>query len=206
MQNREAAMAALKAKCKALIREVYSSREKVVVFGEGDVSAGLVLVGEAPGEQETLQGRPFVGKAGQNLDGFLRTLGVRREDIYITNVVKFRPVREHPRTGSLSNRPPTREEIDLCFSFLLGELGIVKPRVVVTLGNVALKAVSDDRKAVIGGWHGKPVQLAVHGLAFTIFPLYHPASIIYNRELASVYEEDLAALKRYLEDGGIPAG
>jgi uracil-DNA glycosylase len=202
-ENKKAALAALKNKCKALVQEVFTSKEKVVVFGEGNPSAALVLIGEAPGEQETLQGKPFVGKAGQNLDGFLNTLGILRQDIYITNVVKFRPVKEHPRTGSLSNRPPTREEIELCFSFLVNELETIKPTVVVTLGNVALKAVTDDRKAVIGEYHGKAAQLSLHKLDFTLFPLYHPASIIYNRELASTYEEDLTALKSYLIETGV---
>lgn len=197
-ENKAAALTALKSRCKALIQEVYASREKVVVFGEGNLSAAIVLVGEAPGEQETLQGKPFVGKAGKNLDGFLGKLGIERNDIYITNVVKFRPVKEHPRTGSLSNRPPSREEIELCFSFLVGELAIIKPRVVVTLGNVALKATCDDRKAVIGDCHGRPIPIELHGLKFTLFPLYHPASIIYNRELAGTYEQDLEKLKGYL--------
>jgi uracil-DNA glycosylase family 4 len=106
----------------------------------------------------------------------------------------------HPRTGSLSNRPPNREETALCFSFLLGELELIRPKVVVTLGNVALKAVADDNRAVIGDWHGKPVQLEVHKLKFTIFPLYHPASIIYNRELGETYDKDLDALRAYLEE------
>lgn len=203
MRNKIVAMAALKTKCKALVHEVYSASEKVVVFGEGNPDASIVLVGEAPGEQETLQGRPFVGKAGQNLDRFLGKLGLKREDIYITNVVKFRPVKVHPRTGSLSNRPPNREETGLCFSFLLGELEIIRPKVVVTLGNVALKAVADDARAVIGGWHGKPVNLHVHELNFTIFPLYHPASIIYNRELSETYDQDLDNLKTYLFESGI---
>lgn len=198
-ENRAAEMAALRAKCKALVQEVYSGSSKVVVFGEGNLSARLMLVGEAPGEQETLQGKPFVGKAGKNLDGFLSALGIGREEIYITNVVKFRPVREHPRTGTLSNRPPDREEIELCFAFLLGEMGIVKPEVVVTLGNVALKAVSDDRTAVIGACHGVPAEKHVHGFGFTLFPLYHPASVIYNRELSKTYLEDIERLKAYLE-------
>lgn len=197
--NKEAAMAALRTKCKSLVAEVYSASGKVVVFGEGNLDASVVLVGEAPGEQETLQGKPFVGKAGKNLDAFLEKLSLKREDIYITNVVKFRPVKVHPRTGSLSNRPPSREEIGLCFAFLLGELEIIQPKVVVTLGNVALKAVADDGRAVIGAWHGKPVELEVHKLKFTIFPLYHPASIIYNRDLGDTYDEDLVALRRYLE-------
>lgn len=200
--NKAAAMAALTAKCGALVREVYSASEKVVVFGDGNLDATVMLVGEAPGEQETLQGRPFVGKAGKNLDVFLARLDLKREDIYITNVVKFRPVKVHPRTGSLSNRPPNREETGLCFGFLLGELEIIQPKVVVTLGNVALKAVTDDAHAVIGDWHGRPAALEVHKLKFTIFPLYHPASIIYNRELAEVYDEDLGNLKAYLSGIG----
>lgn len=197
-QHKTAALAALKQKGKALIHEVYENREKAVVFGEGNPDAALMLVGEAPGEQESLQGRPFVGKAGKNLDGFLSTLGIAREDIWITNVVKFRPVKVHPRTGSLSNRPPTREEIELCFHLLAGEIGIIKPRVVVTLGNVALKAVADDRKIVIGACHGQSIETEMQGNRFVLFPLYHPASIIYNRELAAVYDQDLAALKEYL--------
>jgi DNA polymerase len=198
-------MAALKARGRALIQEVYGSREKAVVFGEGSLEAGLMLVGEAPGEQEALQGRPFVGKAGRYLDGFLNALGVKREHIWITNIVKFRPVKVHPRTGSLSNRPPTREEVELCFNILLSELEIIQPKVVVTLGNVALKAACGDRHAVIGSCHGRPVETDLHGNRFILFPLYHPASIIYNRELASTYEGDLAALKGFLADAGITA-
>ncbi len=191
-------LAALKSRGRELIQRVYESREKAVVFGDGNPGAALVLVGEAPGEQEALQGKPFVGKAGKNLDGFLSTLGVAREDIWITNVVKFRPVKTHPRTGSLSNRPPSREEIELCFHILLSEIQIIQPKVVVTLGNVALKAVADDRKIVIGACHGQPIDAELHGSRFVLFPLYHPASIIYNRELAQVYEQDLVALKEYL--------
>ena len=196
--NKRVAMDGLKKKGKTLLEEVFATHGKASVFGDGSLDAKLMLVGEAPGEQEALQGKPFVGKAGKNLDGFLQTLNVSRKDIWITNVVKIRPVKTHPRTGSLSNRPPTREEIELCFHMLLGEIEIIKPRVVVTLGNVALKAASDDRKAVIGAYHGRPRETCLHGCEFTLFPLYHPASIIYNRELASVYQEDLLELRKYL--------
>lgn len=198
-KTKAAELAALKSRGRELIQQVYESREKAVVFGDGNPGAKLMLVGEAPGEQEALQGKPFVGKAGKNLDGFLTTLGVAREDIWITNVVKFRPVKTHPRTGSLSNRPPSREEIELCFHILLHEIQIIQPKVIVTLGNVALKAVADDRKIVIGSCHGQPMETELHGCRFVLFPLYHPASIIYNRELAKVYEQDLVALKEYLE-------
>ncbi len=197
-KHKAAELAALKSRSRELIQQVYESREKAVVFGGGNPDARLMLVGEAPGEQEALQGKPFVGKAGKNLDGFLTTLAITREEIWITNVVKFRPVKVHPRTGSLSNRPPSREEIELCFHILLNEIQIIQPKVVVTLGNVALKAVADDRRIVIGSCHGQPRETTLHGSRFVLFPLYHPASIIYNRELASVYEQDLAALKAYL--------
>ena len=199
MPENNAALTQLRERCRAMMKEIYASDGKVVVFGEGNPAAPLVLVGEAPGEQETLQGKPFVGKAGKNLDGFLDALGIHREDIYITNVVKFRPTKTHPRTGSLSNRPPNREEIELCYSFLLGELAAIRPQVVVTLGNVALKAVSDNRKLVIGDCHGKPLDVDAHDNAFTLFALYHPASIIYNRSLADTYSEDLTRLRDYLD-------
>ena len=101
--------------CTTLLATVYPDRPKVPVYGEGDPEAAIMLIGEAPGAQETEQRRPFVGKAGQNLNAFLEAIGMTREALYITNAVKFRPFKVHPRTGSLSNRPPTREEIALCY-------------------------------------------------------------------------------------------
>ena len=175
----------------------------IPVYGGGDANAAVVLVGEAPGEQETLQRKPFVGKAGQNLNGFLTVLGMGREDIYITNVVKFRPVKVHPTRGSLSNRPPSREEISLCAPLLRRELGIVAPKVVVTLGNVALRALCTDPHVVIGDCHGSPRPMG----DWELFALYHPASIIYNRSLADTYQQDLLALRDHLRLRGIlPAG
>ena len=202
-ENKKKEMMALKARCNALMQKVYAPQGKTIVFGDGSLEARLVLVGEAPGEQETLQGKPFVGKAGQNLDEFLQTLCISRESIYISNVVKFRPIKVHPRTGTFSNRPPDREEIELCRSFLLAELGIIRPKVVVTLGNVALKTLLDDRRVIIGSMHGNPTPAALSGVETMLFPLYHPASIIYNRALAETYQEDLMKLRDYLDEAGI---
>ena len=92
----------------------------------------IMLIGEAPGEQESLQGRPFVGKAGKNLDGFLQVLELNREDIYISNVVKVRPTKVSPR-GSVSNRPPNPEELALFTPFLMEEILLVQPEMIVTL-------------------------------------------------------------------------
>lgn len=182
---------------------LWPAEEKVLVFGEGQSDKpAIMLIGEAPGEQETLQRRPFVGKAGKNLDGFLDAVGLRREALYISNVVKIRPTRVSDK-GRVSNRPPNREELALFTPFLYEEILLVQPRVIVTLGNVPLRALLGS-KAVIGAMHGEMTEATVsHGkqsASFPLFPLYHPASIIYNRSLQSVYQEDLLRLRACLPD------
>ena len=142
-----------------------------------------------------MQGRPFVGKAGKNLDGFLDALHLNREDIYITNVVKVRPSKLSA-AGRIVNRPPSREEKALFTPWLMHEIAIVRPDALVTLGNVALQAFIDD---VIGSRHGRwsPAVIAPpEQEAFTLplFALYHPASVIYNGSLKETYARDLEAL------------
>lgn len=170
--------------------------EKKLVFGDGCQNPRLMMIGEAPGGDEEKQGRPFVGKAGKNLSAFLETIGLKREEIYISNVVKLRPTKESPKTGKAVNRPPSKDEIAFFLPFLQEEIKVVNPQWIVTLGNVPLKAVTGDAKAIIGDWHGKPFTL-VDGKI--LFPLYHPAAIIYNRALSETYQEDLMTLKGLLE-------
>ena len=172
----------------------------MLVYGEGNLNAELVLVGEAPGRQETVQGRPFVGQAGKILDEFLEILGLKRDELYITSVVKFRPFKVNPDTGRVSNRPPNKEEIGLSKSWLFKELYIVKPSIVVSLGNIPLQTLTNNPKLTIGKVHGEPmdVEIGDKKLSITLFPLYHPASIIYKRELREIYLEDLNRLKNYL--------
>lgn len=165
-----------------------------MVFGDGCPSARIMLIGEAPGAEETRQHRPFVGKAGQNLDEFLCVIGQNRSDIYITNVVKFRPYKVSAK-GTRSNRPPKSGEIACMRPHLLREIEAVAPKIVVTLGNVPLKCVLADNKATIGACHAVPTPASALSHSFTLFPLYHPASIIYNRALAGVYQQDLLTLK-----------
>lgn len=167
-----------------------------MVYGEGPADAGLMLIGEAPGAEETRLSRPFVGKAGKNLDVFLRALGLLRRDIYISNVVKFRPYKVSAK-GTLSNRPPTRQELTVMIPYLLREIEAVAPRVVVTLGNVPLKALCGTQ-AVIGMCHAQPCEAAALSHRFSLFPLYHPASVIYNAALKSVYDQDIQSLRAYL--------
>ena len=182
----------------ATLDPIFNDPTKVWVTGEGNAEAALILIGEAPGKEEVRQGRPFVGQAGKNLDEFLDMLGIEREDIYITNAVKFRPVKVNPDTGRVSNRTPSREETALCAGWVFREIAIIEPRLVVTLGNTPLRVVTDDNKSVIGSMHGRVHSLTVgpKEQRIALFPLYHPASIIYRRELRSVYEEDILELKR----------
>lgn len=164
-----------------------------LVPGEGNNAAQMVLVGEAPGAQEAEQGRPFVGAAGKNLDTFLLGIGLARQSLYITNAVKFRPTKESAK-GRLSNRTPTRAEVDQFRPWLRDEIVAVAPTVIVTLGNTALRAVIGWDAPVIGDIHGEP-QDTPWG---TVFPLYHPASIIYRRALIDTYDEDLRRLSDFI--------
>ena len=188
-------MEKLRSDLSRFIAEIYESERKVLVHGEGRIGARVMLVGEAPGEQETLQGRPFVGKAGKNLDEFLELAGIDRSQLYVSNTVKFRPTRISD-AGRTVNRPPTQEEIRLFLPWLKQEIALVKPECVVTLGNVPLKALY-DRKCVIGDVHG--TFLEADGVR--LYPMYHPASMIYNRSLREVYREDVRRLARWLQTG-----
>ncbi len=171
--------------------------EKTLVFGEGADAPVLMMIGEAPGGDEEKQGRPFVGKAGKNLSSFLEVIGLKREEIYISNVVKLRPTKESPKTGKAVNRPPSKEEISFFLPYLKEEIQMISPKVIVTLGNVPLKAVSGDKGISIGDVHGKPYPLEDGRV---LFPLYHPAAIIYNRALTETYQQDLLVLKEFLAD------
>ena len=176
----------------------FKKSEADIVYGEGRRDAAIMLVGEAPGAEETRLSRPFVGQAGKNLDEFLLFLGLQRGDIYITNTVKFRPYKISPK-GRVSNRPPKQAEIDLMVPFLLREIEAVSPKIVVTLGNVPLKCVLQDKKASIGGRHARPAKARAFSHEFILFPLYHPASVIYDRSLKERYNGDLLLLKDFLD-------
>lgn len=167
---------------------------KRLVTGEGCADEPvLMLVGEAPGGQEEAQGRPFVGRAGQNLNVFLEILGLKRQNIYITNTVKIRPTAPG-KNGKEKNRPPRQAEIDVFSPWLIDEIRQVRPRLLVTLGNTPLKAVM-GKEALIGRVHGETLTAPI---GFPLFPLYHPAAIIYDRSLRAVYEQDLLRLKELL--------
>lgn len=178
---------------KKIVRDEFKS-DSPVVFGEGKRNPYIMLIGEAPGQKEEEMGKPFVGAAGKNLDKFLEVLEIKRDDIYITNVVKIRPFKVNPSTGRKSNRTPTKEEVKASVGVLFQQIDEIKPGIVVTLGNTPLRAIEGRDDIKIGDLHGNPIE----NKGYTLFPLYHPASIIYNRKLYDTYIEDLYKLKKLL--------
>lgn len=190
----EAELKRLRSELEKLIDEVYAGEKKVLVHGEGEAGARVMLIGEAPGQQETLARRPFVGKAGKNLDEFLEMAEIDRSQLYVSNTVKFRPTRVSA-AGRIVNRPPTREEINLFLPWLRREIELVRPQAVVTLGNVPLRALTASR-ATIGERHGQFMQAD----GIEIYPMYHPASIIYNPSLREVYIADVRRLGQWLRE------
>ncbi len=150
---------------------------KNIVFGEGNPKAVLVFVGEGPGQEEDIEGRPFVGAAGQLLtDIIVKGMGISREDVYICNIVKCRPP---------NNRNPEPDEINSCEPFLAGQLRAIGPRVIVALGNVAAKTLlktGEGITALRGTWH------AYHGIP--LMPTFHPAYLLRNpRDKKLVWED-----------------
>lgn len=171
------------------------------VFGAGKPASALMLVGEAPGREEAECGRPFVGKAGKQLDALLALAGIERGDVFVTNAVKFRPTRVKPK--SVSNRTPKRSETLEALPLLEAEISLVAPRLIATLGNTPLDSVSKlcGRNLLpVGGAHGKPEPVEIAGKKYVLFPLYHPASGIYDRGLIEVMERDALMLGALLRE------
>lgn len=167
-----------------------AAKRKTVVFGEGNPSAHLMLVGEGPGAEEDLQGRPFVGPAGQLLDRALAAAGVPRETVYIGNVVKCRPP---------GNRVPTPEEAQACLPWLRRQVEIVRPRVMLLLGATALRYLAGLEG--ITRHRGKWVE--VWGIP--ALPTYHPAALLRDPAKKRPFWQDLlAALQRCRVEGHHP--
>lgn len=169
---------------------------KEIVLGRGCTNSPLVIVGEAPGKDEVKLGRPFVGAAGKNLDEFINVLGIEREALYITNAIKYRLGKLNQKTNRIINRPAMVKDIKENQIWLHKEIHLLCPRIIVTLGNVPLKSVTDDFGISVGDMHGHLHECRIFDTLFKIFPLYHPASIIYNRSLKDTYLDDMIKLKK----------
>ncbi|MFB0543241.1 MAG: uracil-DNA glycosylase family protein [Candidatus Bathyarchaeia archaeon] len=174
---------------------LYASRRRAVV-GEGSLDALVMFVGEAPGYYEDLKGRPFVGAAGKVLDRLLDEIGLRREEVYITNIVKSRPPK---------NRDPQEGEIEACSSYLDEQLEIIKPRVVAPLGRFSTKYIMIKfglRPAPISRVHGRPFDASAPYGTVVIFPLYHPAVALYRGGMEEVLFGDIKRLGEALSSRG----
>ena len=178
-------------KAEADRRFVYEGVPNCYVWGFGDPDSPVVMIGEAPGKDEVALGRPFVGKAGKMLDDFLAGAGLERSQLFITNTVKYRLARPGKRQGTFANRPAKTAEIAFSAPYIKRELETLAPLAVVTLGNVPLKCVCmafDIPAPGIGEAHGKTMALTDE---IILYPMYHPASVIYNNSLETVYKKDL---------------
>ena len=167
------------------------------MFGEGPHHAPLLLIGEAPGAEEERLGRPFVGKAGKNLDELLTAVALRREAIRITNAVKVRPTKRSA-AGNTVNRPPDRRELAFFAPVLAEELRLEAPGLIVTLGNTPLNMLA-GKEITVGAAHGAVLETG----GLRLFPLYHPAAIIYNRSLKTVYDGDMRTLAALVRQMGL---
>jgi len=191
-ENKEEKLKKLEVFCKDYLKDdpLWKNAHNLV-FGEGNINAKIVIIGEAPGENEDLQGRPFVGKAGKLLRETLSKYGLL-DKVYITNVVKLRPPQ---------NRNPTIEEIERHKPCLMKQLSIIKPDIIVTLGNFSTKLLLADfdtkkMKKIpgISKVKNQVFEKEIFGRKVKIIPIYHPAAVLYNPNLKEEFENGFKLL------------
>lgn len=159
-----------------------------LVMGVGNPNADIVFIGEAPGKNEDLKGEPFVGAAGKFLDEMLDNIGLSRDEAYITNIVKYRPP---------NNRDPLPEEKRDFWPFLIRQLEIIEPKIVVTLGRHSMEYFLPGRR--ITEIHGQPKRIDLGREKIVILPLYHPAAALYNGGLRKTLIEDFSQIPNILK-------
>jgi uracil-DNA glycosylase family 4 len=165
---------------------------KLPVPGEGNIDTGIILIGLGPGYHENLQGKPFVGAAGKFLDELLELAGSSRKEVFITNVIKC----------YLPDNKPTEEEIEACKSYLDRQIEIIKPKIILTLGNVSTSYVLKEfglKPESMWKIHGKAFQINNLLLQTKIIPMYHPASALYNPNMREILRVDWKTIKNTLQ-------
>lgn len=171
---------------------------KNLVFGKGSSDAPIFFIGEAPGAKEDEQGIPFVGAAGKELDKLLQKIGLSLNEIYIANILKYRPP---------ENRDPNMDEIKAHTPFLIKQVLAIQPKIICTLGNFSTKFVlggfsAEGMKTIAGvsQLHGKVHEVEFNNTLFKVIPLYHPAAMLYNPKLRSVLADDFLIMGKLLEE------
>lgn len=158
---------------------------KNVVFGIGKTDADIMFIGEGPGADEDIQGIPFVGKAGQLMDKAFVGIGIKREEVYIANIVKCRPP---------GNRNPEKDEVEACLNYLRNQVMLIKPKIIVLLGNVALKNILGEEYGITQS-RGKIIEQK--GIKY--LPTYHPAALLRDESKKIDFWQDLKLLKEEYE-------
>lgn len=164
-----------------------AKQAKNLVMGDGNVDADIVFIGEAPGKNEDEQGLPFVGAAGKFLDEMLAAAGIKRSDIYITNIVKYRPP---------NNRDPEEDEKKVFWPYLVRQLDVIQPEIVVTLGRHSMEYFLPNQK--ISLIHGQPKRIPFGERKLVVVPLYHPAAALYNGGMRTTLIEDFTKLPKII--------
>jgi len=162
---------------------------KNLVMGDGNVDADIVLIGEAPGKKEDISGLPFVGAAGKFLNEMLSGAGIMRSDVYITNIVKYRPP---------NNRDPLPDEKMAFWPYLVRQLDVIKPQVIVTLGRHSMEYFLSNKRR-ISEVHGQIEQVNINDKEMTIVPLYHPAAALYNGSMRKILIDDFNKLQKIID-------
>jgi len=160
------------------------------VPGEGNPHAKIMFIGEAPGAREDATGRPFVGAAGKLLTQLIESIGLKREEVYITNVVKCRPP---------NNRDPEEDEISACSPYLTKQIQLIKPAIIVALGRHAAKFLFESaglKWRNMGSMHGRVFDAVLFGVKTKLIATYHPAAALYYPKLRPELEEDFSKLKK----------
>jgi DNA polymerase len=172
---------------------LHETRSKPV-FGEGSFDSEIMFIGEAPGYNEEIQGRPFVGKAGKIFDELLDSINLKRNEIYITNILLCRPPK---------NRSPLKKEIKMCKKYLDMQIDIIKPRIIAPMGNFAVSYILEKFGLPIykiSNIHGKNYQFKGNSSVNKIIPLFHPAVAVYNLNSKKTLLDDFKLIKKALHE------
>jgi uracil-DNA glycosylase len=161
-----------------------------IVFGMGNADAELMFVGEAPGKNEDLQGKPFVGQAGQLLDKLLVEIGMERSQVFIANVLMCRPP---------GNRDPLPEEIEECKPYLMRKIELIQPKIICTLGNFATKTITGSPMGITRVC-GRPQKRELGGLDVTVYPLFHPAAALRSTSCLESLRQHMAQIPELLAE------
>ena len=175
----------LRADCEACTKCSLSGMRNHVVFGEGDIHADVMFIGEGPGQYEDETGRPFVGPGGRMLSELMEEAGIRREECYIANVIKCRPPR---------NRDPLPEEIQACMPFLRAQTAFLKPKIIVGLGRYAAGLLL-GRNVRMTREHGSVERVK----SFIIIPTFHPAALLHNSMYADSAKADFRVIREQID-------